>query len=62
MLGWDYKVLRKGSQGARTRVYYKLARSAPWPENIRAALNAEEKRRSARHRAARDATASDGAQ
>jgi hypothetical protein len=61
MLGWDYKVLRKGSQGARTRVYYKLVRSAPWPESIRAALNAEEKRRSARRRAA-DVAASDGAQ
>lgn len=62
MLGWDYKVLRKGSQGARTRVYYKLVRSAPWPDSIRAAITSEEKRRSARRRAARDATASDGVQ
>jgi hypothetical protein len=61
MLGWDYKVQRKGSQGARTRVYYKLVRSAPWPESIRAALTAEEKRRNAKRRAARHTTTSDSA-
>jgi hypothetical protein len=62
MLGWDYEYLRKSSQGARTRVYYKLKRSAPWPQNIRAALNAEAKRREARRRGDADAVSSDGAQ
>ena len=33
--------------GARTRVYYRLIQSAPWPENIHAAIVAEEKRRRA---------------
>ena len=62
MLGWDYEYLRKSSQGARTRVYYKLKRSAPWPENIRVALNAEDKRRKARRHGDKDAISSDGAQ
>ena len=47
MLGWDYKPLRKYGEGARVRVYYQLVRSAPWPENIRAAITAEENRRKA---------------
>ena len=60
LLGWDYKVRKARGEGARTRVYYRLIQTAPWPENIHAAIIAEEKRR----RAARGkgATRSDGAQ
>lgn len=61
MLGWDYKPCKKYNQGARVRVYYKLIRSAPWPESIRAAIAAEEMRRKARRRGAGDAAGSDGA-
>lgn len=49
-------------EGARVRVYYQLVRSAPWPENIRAAITAEENRRKAGRPGRRDATDSDGAQ
>lgn len=62
MLGWDYQVLKKTNQGARVRVYYKLIQSAPWPESIRRAITAEEKRRKARRRARNDIVESDGAQ
>jgi hypothetical protein len=62
MLGWDYKPLRKYGEGARVRVYYQLVRSAPWPENIRAAISAEENRRKAGRPGRRDANGSDGAQ
>jgi hypothetical protein len=62
MLGWDYKPWKKSGQGARVRVYYKLTRSAPWPDSIRAAITAEEKRRKARRRGDGDAVSSDGAQ
>jgi hypothetical protein len=62
MLGWDYKVRREHNQGARIRVYYKLIRSASWPESIRAAITAEEKRRSARRREGPTAAESDGVQ
>lgn len=47
LLGWDYKVRKVRGEGARTRVYYRLIQSAPWPENIHAAIVAEEKRRRA---------------
>jgi len=47
MLGWEYKVRKAHGEGARVRVYYRLVRSAPWPENIHAAIIAEEKRRRA---------------
>jgi hypothetical protein len=62
MLGWDYKPSKKYNEGARVRVYYKLIRSAPWPESIWAAITAEEKRRKARRREGRNAAESDGAQ
>jgi hypothetical protein len=50
MLDWDYKVRKAPGEGARVRVYYQLVRSAPWPENIHAAIKAEEKRRKASRR------------
>jgi hypothetical protein len=62
LLGWDYKPLKKSGQGARVRVCYKLTRSAPWPESIRAAITAEEKRRQARRRGEGNAASSDGSQ
>jgi hypothetical protein len=59
-LGWDYKSRKALGEGARVRVYYQLIRSAPWPENIHAAITAETKRRKASRR--RDSGGSDGAQ
>jgi hypothetical protein len=47
LLGWDYEVRKAHDEGARIRVYYRLTRSAPWPENIHAAIVAEERRRRA---------------
>jgi HNH endonuclease len=47
LLGWDYKVRKAHGEGARTRVYYRLTQSEPWPENIHAAIVAEERRRRA---------------
>jgi hypothetical protein len=46
-LGWDYKVRKTGQQGVRIWSYYRLVRSAPWPEDIRAAIREEERRRAA---------------
>ena len=42
---WEYKVRKAYGEGARIRVYYKLVRAAPWPENIRAAITAAKRRR-----------------
>lgn len=58
-LGWDYKSRRAYGEGARVRVYYQLTQSAPWPENIHAAITATVKRKAKR---AGDAPDSDGAQ
>jgi hypothetical protein len=44
-LGWDYKVRKTGQEGARIWSYYRLTQHAPWPDNIREALKAEEARR-----------------
>jgi hypothetical protein len=60
LLGWDYKVRKARGEGARTRVYYWLIQSASWPENIHAAIVAEEKRR--RTARGKRAARSDGAQ
>ena len=60
LLGWDYKVRKARGEGARTRVYYQLIQSASWPENIHAAIVAEEKRR--RTARGKRAARSDGAQ
>ncbi|MEV0245838.1 HNH endonuclease [Nocardia sp. NPDC050712] len=48
-LGWDY-AFRKKRESDRTRTSYKLTRSAPWPENIIAAIKAEEDRRAEKKR------------
>ena len=60
LLGWDYKVRKARGEGARVRVYYRLIQSAPWPENIHAAIVAEEKRRRAAKR--KKSAGSDGTQ
>lgn len=59
-LGWEYKVRKAYGEGARVKVYYRLVRSAAWPENIHAAITAEEKRRRADRR--KGAAGSDGTQ
>jgi hypothetical protein len=60
MLGWEYQVRKAYGEGARVRVRYRLVRSVPWPENIHAAIIAEEKRRKANRK--KVAAASDGTQ
>jgi hypothetical protein len=60
LLGWEYKVRRAHGEGARVRSYYRLVRSAPWPENIHAAIITEEKRRRASRRTG--SATSDGTQ
>jgi hypothetical protein len=44
-LGWEYKQEKRYNEGARVKVYYRLVRCAPWPDNIRNAIAAEERRR-----------------
>lgn len=46
-LGWQYQQQKRYHEGARVKSYYRLIHAEPWPENIRAAISAEEKRRSA---------------
>lgn len=43
-LGWDYEYKRKTEDG-RVRTYYRLRKSAPWPDNIIAAIRAEAAKR-----------------
>ena len=43
-IGWDYEY-KKVREGGRVRTYYRLAKSAPWPENIIASIRAEADRR-----------------
>lgn len=43
-IGWDY-THKKKTEGGRVRTYYRLVKSAPWPENIIAAIKAEYDRR-----------------
>lgn len=43
-IGWDYENRTK-REGGRVRSYYRLTKSAPWPDNIIAAIRAEEARR-----------------
>ncbi|MGF1652951.1 MAG: HNH endonuclease [Actinomycetales bacterium] len=50
-IGWDYEHEKRYNEGARVWTYYRLTRSAPWPENIPAAIRAEEARRAAAKRA-----------
>jgi 5-methylcytosine-specific restriction endonuclease McrA len=44
-LGWEYKQKKTHNEGARVKVYYRLVHAEPWPDNIRAAISREEKRR-----------------
>lgn len=46
-LGWEVAQQKRHNESARVKVYYRLIRAAPWPENIRAAITAEERRRKA---------------
>ncbi|WP_280445523.1 HNH endonuclease [Nocardia brasiliensis] len=48
-LGWDYEHKKRRENG-RMRTYYRLTQSAPLPDNIAAALKAEETRRRAAKR------------
>lgn len=59
LLGWDYRVRKAHGEGSRVRSYYRLTQSAPWPENIHAAIVAEERRRKA---AKKKPAGSDGSQ
>jgi HNH endonuclease len=43
-LGWEYKVRKASGEGARIRVYYKLVRSAPWPDNIHAVITGKRRK------------------
>lgn len=45
-IGWNYR-FRKAREGGRIRTYYQLVKSAPWPENIIAAIRSEAARRGA---------------
>lgn len=60
-LGWEFETRKAYGEGPRVKVYYRLVRSAPWPENIHAAITAEEKRRRTA-RKKESATGSDGTQ
>ena len=44
-LGWDYEWRKDYTQPSRVATLYRLKQSAPWPENIREAITAEENRR-----------------
>lgn len=44
-LGWDYEHQKRYTEGARVWTYYRVTKSAPWPDNIRGAITAEEERR-----------------
>ena len=44
-LGWKIEQQKRYHEGARVKSYYRLVYAAPWPDNIRTAIVAEEKRR-----------------
>lgn len=44
-LGWNIEQQKRYHEGARVKSYYRLIQDAPWPDNIRTAIVAEEKRR-----------------
>ena len=46
-LGWVISSEKRHHEGARVKSYYRLIHAEPWPDNIRAAISAEEKRRKA---------------
>lgn len=47
VLGWKVDYQRRYNEGARVWTYYRVTQSQPWPEDIRAAITAEEQRRRA---------------
>jgi HNH endonuclease len=50
-LGWDYQHEKRYGEGSRVRTYYRLTKSAAWPENIAQAIrNQEAKRKDLRKR------------
>ena len=53
-LGWEYTHEKRHHEGARIWTYYRLVRWQPWPENIHAAIKAEERRRKVMKRARSD--------
>jgi hypothetical protein len=50
-LGWDYDHEKRYGESARVLTYYRLTKSAPWPENITQAIRTEEIRRRKEKRA-----------
>lgn len=44
-LGWKIEQQKRYHEGDRVKSYYRLVYAAPWPDNIRTAIVAEEKRR-----------------
>jgi hypothetical protein len=44
-LGWEYAYQHRYDEGARVTTYYRLTRSAPWPDNIPEAIRRETARR-----------------
>lgn len=47
-IGWDYEHKKRTLDGfSRVWVFYRLKRSAPWPDNIHEAITGEEQRRKA---------------
>lgn len=51
-LGWDYRVQRRYNEGSRVWAYYQLSKTAPWPDDIRATIDAAAEARRARRRSA----------
>jgi HNH endonuclease len=46
-LGWDYRHEKRYDEGSRVWAYYRLTKSAAWPENISQAIRTEEAKRRA---------------
>ena len=44
-LGWDYQHEKRYDESSRVWTYYRLTKSAAWPENISQAIRAEETKR-----------------
>jgi hypothetical protein len=44
-LGWDYQHEKRYGEGSRVWTYYRLTKSAPWPDNIPQAIRVEEAKR-----------------
>jgi hypothetical protein len=47
-LGWDYQHEKRYDEGSRVWTYYRLTKSAAWPENISQAIRTEDAKRKAR--------------